>query len=416
VQDYKRSEQDLLRVLQEIFEKYPNIKQSEFDLLEFEGKPSRGRIIKRFKKSWNEIVKMVLGSSVDNLATVEEEQEPISASREYLTKQNQVLKRELDKAHNYNQVFIENCLAEIEKINIKPAKIPSRENSPDNLEFHALRSDAHVGEYTDPITVQGLAEYNSDIYAERVSRWTEKVIIFKQQDKKSLGLNKFVCNYLGDMVTGESIYPGQAFHLDLNLTDQLFRAVEIESNALLQLAQVFPEIEIMAVVGNHGRVGKKGDHSEFSVDYIFYRTLQMVLSKQENIKMFVSESPSMLVKHGEYTFLLNHGSNAKSWNGIPYYGIERMFRRMHDLYGIRVNVELMGHVHQSANLSDRVIVNGSLPGGSDLSINRMGLSNTPSQKIFYFDKYKGVNRESNLYLADSVNLTEDAQGIYTAYV
>ena len=35
-------------------------------------------------------------------------------------------------------------------------------------------------------------------------------------------------------------------------------------------------------------------------------------------------------------------------------------------------------------------------------------------KIFYFDKDKGINRESNLYLADPVRLTPDENGIYTA--
>jgi hypothetical protein len=327
------------------------------------------------------------------------------------------LQRDLDKARNYNQIFIENCLAEIQKLNIKPTKVPSREFTPDDLEFHAMRSDAQVGQVTDLRTVQGLSEYNKDIYAERVKRWTEKIILFKEQDKRSLGLNKLVIHGLGDQVEGECIYPGQAFYLDLSLTDQLFYSVEVESNALLSLASVFNEIEYYGVSGNHGRPAKKGDnHSRTNFDYLFYRALQSALSRQPNIKIFVSESPSMLVRHGEYNFLLNHGDCVKSWMGIPFYGLERMYQKLNSLYGISINLELVGHHHQGLNISDRIIMNGSLPGGSELSINRMGITNEPSQKIFYFSKKYGINRESNVYLSEPYKLKQDEQGIYTAYV
>jgi hypothetical protein len=77
----------------------------------------------------------------------------------------------------------------------------------------------------------------------------------------------------------------------------------------------------------------------------------------------------------------------------------------------------VGHFHQPASIGDsKVLLNGSLVGGSELSINRMGLTNLPSQKLFYFDKKHGINRETNLHLADPVQLEADENGIFTAWV
>jgi len=303
------------------------------------------------------------------------------------------------------------------KCRFQPAKIPRKEQSKENLESHALRSDAHVGEYLDAKWVQGISHYDANTYKERAEKWAEKMILFRDQDKRSLGLNKLVLNFLGDQCGGESIYKGQAFYLDLHLVDQLFFSIEVETNCILALAQVYPEIEIFCVLGNHGRVGVPGQHSRrTNFDYLFYHGLKTALVQQKNVKVYISESPSMIVAHGKFIFLLNHGDAAKSWMGIPYYGLERMFRRLPGLYNMMIHYELCAHHHQPASIADKVFLNGSMVGGSDLSINRMGLTNLPSQKLFYFHPEKGINRESNLYLAKPVVLEPDESGIYTAYV
>lgn len=411
----KRETDDrLLSNFRAVIARYPGISQGKYDALVFPHKPGRATILRRFGCSWAELRSRAFDGTPPEVEPEPEAEEQL-ASRTFLVAQNDRLRRDLDKQRNLTAAFCENCLAEIGKLGIRPLPVPKPCRSQERLDFHALRSDAQVGERIDPRAVQGLSVYNAEVYAERVSRWTEKVILFREQDRASLGLNKLVIEHLGDQVEGESIYPGQPFYLDLHLTEQIFYSVEVEASAILALAAEFPEVEIYAVSGNHGRAGKKGDHSGINFDYIFYRALKAALSRQSNVNMYIAESPSMLVRHGDFNFLLAHGDAAKSWNGIPYYGIDRQFRRMHDLFGVRVDVELIGHHHQHANLSDRVLVNGCLPGGSDLSINRMGVSSVPSQKIFYFDEHHGINRESNLYLAEPVILEHDEYGIATAW-
>ena len=402
----KTPDDTLIKAFQAILHQVgTDISANKYDKLAIPTKPGR-KTLERAFGSWSEAKSIALGNEASNLTHVA------------LAEQNKVLLTRIEKERDLTQAFVNNCLVAISRMNIAPVKVPKKEVGNEDLQAHAMRSDAHVGEYLIPSSVQNLSSYNAEIYKKRVQRWTEKMILFREQDKNSLGLNKLIIHHLGDQVTGESIYKGQAFYIDLNLADQLFLSVEIETNAILALAQVYPKIELYGVVGNHGRPGAYGaNHRKTNFDYLFYRSLKQALINQKNVKVFVSESPSMVVQHGNFIFLLNHGDAAKGWMGIPFYGLERMFRRLPNLYNMIVHYELVGHHHQPANIGDsKVLLNGSLVGGSELSINRMGLTNLPSQKLFYFDKRHGLNRETNLHLEDPVQLKADKNGIFTEWV
>jgi hypothetical protein len=378
------------------------ISATDYDRLNMD-KPNRKTLVTRLGKSWNELKALA---------------DPISGDvrSKYIAIQNKTLAQQLEQEKNKTKIFLDNCMAEIQKVSFSPFAIPKPEQTKENLEFHALRSDAQVGERTDPASVQGLSNYNINIYKKRLAKWVEKILTFKEQDKASLGLNKLVINHLGDQVEGEQIYKGQAFYIDASLSQQLFISIEQEASALMTLAKVFPQIEVYCVVGNHGRPGNKGEnHKETNFDFIFYICLKKWVEQQTNIKIFISESPSLVVQHGDFIFALNHGDSVKGWGGIPFYGLERTQRRLPDLYGLIINYGLYGHHHQPVNIADKIIVNGCLPGGSELSINKMGLNSLPSQKIFYFHPKNGINRETNLYLENPVKLKADKNRIFTAW-
>jgi hypothetical protein len=379
-----------------------DIQANEYDKLKID-KPGRKQLIRAMGKSWAEI---------KSLACPIQE----ATKSQLLLQQNKKLLEALDNEKNKTKQIIDSCLEEIAKVNFRTFPIPLPEKSKENLEFHIMRSDAQVGQKINPASVQNLSKYDIDIYKKRLGALLERILVFKEQDKNYLGLNKLVIHHLGDQVEGESIYKGQSFYLCASLFDQLFISCEQEASWLLTLSQYFSEIEVYCVDGNHGRIGQKGDHhGQTNFDRIFYVFLKKLCEKQSNIKIYISESPSMLVQHGDFVFSLNHGNAAKSWQGIPFYGLERMQRRLPDLYGMIIHYGLYGHHHTPVNVQDRLLINGCFPGGSDLSINQMSLGGVPSQKIFYFHSKKGINRESNLYLDEPVKLKKDKNNIFTAY-
>ena len=394
---------NLIKKGKEIFLTYgDNIDRDEYLAIDIPDKPSKHYINKYFG---NFITFKTL--CLNSLSPPE---------NKYLIKQNERLLKELEKQRNINQVFIDNCLGTISKCTFIPAKVPRKERVKQDQEFHALNSDTHCGEVVDPEWVQGIAEYNSELFIGRMNLWAEKICLFRDQDKNSLGLNKLVMYMLGDHMEGELIYKGQAYNIDLITMDQFMLAFQTYVDIILFFASVFPKIEIFCVLGNHGRLGRKGEaHPKSNFDYLLYRMLNHTLKKQNNVKIYVSKSPTMIVRNGNYNFSLNHNDDVRSYLGIPYYGLDRKARRLNNLYNMIINYMLGGHFHTSANLHDNIILNGSMVGGSDLSVNKMNTAELPSQKIFYFDGNHGIHRVSDIKLAEPVKLTPDENGIYTAY-
>jgi DNA-binding transcriptional regulator YhcF (GntR family) len=352
----------------------------------------------------------------------------ISAERDYevdeelvrmLKSQNTQLATQLKKEKAKTLSLIESCKTGISKLNIKPVKVPSKRTIARDMAMHALRSDEHIGEKVIPEEVQGVAEYNVETYIHRLNTWLEKILIFKQQDSESHGLNKLVLSRLGDFVTGFHAYKGQPFYVDMPAVDQVMLALEHEIPVLQALCAEFNEVETFAVVGNHGTTGTKGTaHRKDNWDYILYNFIKLAMKDQPNFKMYISQSPHMIVRHGNYNFLLTHGDNMRSYLGLPFYALDRTFLRINNLYGMRINFMCSAHNHTPANIDGKIIMNGSFVGGTDLSINRMSLASLPSQKIFYFDDEHGPNRETDIHLSHPLlhkRLDEDEQGIYTAW-
>ena len=333
-------------------------------------------------------------------------------------KENNKLIQELKKEKVKTQQFIEAITTAISKRKIKTISPPKFSTTPKDrdLQMHVLRSDAQVGEVVEPHLTSGLGKYDYTTYMKRVRKLTEKVITFQEQDKRSLGLRKLVIPMLGDQVEGESVYKGQVYHIDRPLIDQLFDSAYFElNNFLLPLAQRFPEVEIYCVMGNHGRTGRKGEfHSTTNWDYLFYKTVQILLAQAApHVKIFTTKSPTMIVQHGKFLFSYNHGDDVRGWNGIPYYGLNRMASRVGDMHRTYIDYHCCGHFHTASNLGGRILINGTLVGGSDLSINSMHLTSLPSQKMFYFHPEHGINRESDLHLDTPIKLKPDQNRIYT---
>jgi len=189
-------------------------------------------------------------------------------------------------------------------------------------------------------------------------------------------------------------------------------------NVILGLAAEFNKVEIFAVQGNHGRPSEKGsNHYLTNFDYILYRIMQLMLRPQTNVKMYVSESPEMVVRNGDFNFHLSHGEHVRSYSGTPYYGMDRKYRKLSGLYNMIIDYQLQGHFHSPAQLSEHIIVNGSMVGGDDLSINQLSVATLPSQKLFYFHQKHGINRMSDLFLDTKPSLkVDDLSGVYTPHV
>ena len=182
-------------------------------------------------------------------------------------------------------------------------------------------------------------------------------------------------------------------------------------------SSVFPEIECYGICGNHGRPGKKGEHhAKTNMDRFFYAFLSLALKDQPNVRFYTSDGPFMIVRHHQHRIAMIHGHEAKSWMGIPYYGLDRVEQRLKGMFGgLKINLMLCGDKHDPAILHEAIIMNGSFVGGSNFSINTLLLNSVPSQRIFYLDPEWGAHRHTSMWLDEPPKVEEDENRILTPY-
>jgi len=221
----------------------------------------------------------------------------------FLLKEVERLTHALEKEKQRTAWIDATIKTSISKMNIGKVKVPSFRKAKNNQEMHVERSDTHSGLEISPDQTQNLGHYNFSIYKKYVGTLKEKIFSFLYEDKKSQGLNKLVMPYMGDMVEGDgNIYPSQAYHMSMSVLDQVFETAKVECELILALASEIQELEIFCVPGNHGKVGGKKVNTNpmDNWDYVFYKVLKLMLEHQENVKVLISSSPTMLVKHGDF--------------------------------------------------------------------------------------------------------------------
>lgn len=276
-------------------------------------------------------------------------------------------------------------------------------------------SDVHLGEVVDPVLTGGLSQYNKTLFRERGERLRRGVHKIIGIHRKAYAVDELYLNFLGDIVTGEVVYPGQAFQVDMSLMMQIFEGAHYFANMLRDFARMYKAVHIRCVAGNHGR--EKGRHPRTNWDVMFYKILQILMADHANVDIEISETSWLayhIPGHERFNHVLIHG-DVKGWASIPWYGFERTGASTQSMLGLLVSYIHAGHVHNPADwTSNRIefLVNGAWVGGSDLSVNRMARNSRPIQNLYFCHPRRGVTARYPLQLEDWVELAPDKRGIY----
>jgi hypothetical protein len=122
----------------------------------------------------------------------------------------------------------------------------------------------------------------------------------------------------------------------------------------------------------------------------------MLKHYEDRIEWVVPKSNWCIADICGHNFLLLHGDTIKGWNGLPYYGIDRADSRLKNMLaskGQYFRYMCLGHHHNPADIdspSGEKILNGTMVGGSDFSINILHTSSRPSQWYFGVQPKKGI--------------------------
>jgi len=335
-----------------------------------------------------------------------------------LRKQNEFLEK-LAK----EEIIIEKIISSISavpKINIRDIKYPEKNKFLTRPQEAVLcLSDLHIGLAVKPDEVGNLGNYNIDIFKKRLDNLVKKVTAITEHHRCTSKLDTLHIFSLGDIVHGSNDAGQWGFlHTEANVMEQIFIALSELQKAILTLNQVYPNIKIYGIFGNHGRCARKDKEKRYvNWDYLVHHMLKTGLSQQKNIEFNIPRSPFLVTEILGNKFLLTHGDQVKGWNGLPFYGMVRSESRFRTILertkninelwqlaeseGIEDKEELfkfaltyaksfdylvLGHFHSMAemetNSGGRIILNSSFAGGDDYSINTLMSANSAAQKFF----------------------------------
>jgi transcriptional regulator with XRE-family HTH domain len=315
-------------------------------------------------------------------------------------------KSQLSKAYNaaQRQNSLYQALSEEIKDTVKPiAPLPaapkiqgSDKRINESVVLHL--SDEHFGDVVQPHQVGGLENYNMRVALRRAEVLVDSTIKFTQHTLKGYDFDTLYVLANGDHVSGE-IHNAKEHSEYRNIFKTCITCGQMHAMMLRDLSPHFNDIKIIYLSGNHGRRSTKKDYNSplDNWDYLVAETAKAYAQRLDNVEFIIPDSFAFNLDINGHGFHVAHGDDVRSWNSIPWYGIERKTRRLLSLNcqdGNRVSYFCFGHFHtpaEQAALSGETLLNGTFVATSPYVYNSLSSFIEPTQLLHGVHKDHGVS-------------------------
>lgn len=249
--------------------------------------------------------------------------------------------------------------------------------------------------------------YNMDVGRARVAQAMSKTVELTEIQRAHHPVNDCHLMLGGDMIEGVGIFPGQAFEVEAAAFEQTVACSKLIESSVVLALENFQDVHVWEEIGNHGRLGRKGDHPHGdNLDRMAY---QLARSSLGDVGGRLHWHPwageiGAHVKVGNYTAFLFHGDEIKSFGGnTPAFGILRklnawasgVLEPFNDAYG--------GHFHTPMTLTmanaGRIFMTGSPESDNGYAKEFVAAVGKPSQRLHFVDPERGrISTEYVLWL------------------
>lgn len=257
--------------------------------------------------------------------------------------------------------------------------------------------------------------FNSDVATARVNLLAQEVVHLTEIERADHPVHECHVMLGGDFVEGVSIFPGQAHEIDSTLFEQMFSCTSALQRLLRTLLASFERVIVWEEKGNHGRLGRKGDHpASDSADLLVYSLAkERMAAEQDEGRLhwnsFDPEEPvGTIVAVGNYRALLAHGDEIKQFGGnTPAFGISRKVNAWAAGVLDAFDDAYLGHFHTPlvlplASGKGRIFVNPSIESDSVYAKEFVAASGTPGQRLNFVEPGRGRVTSERLVYLDSV--------------
>ena len=278
---------------------------------------------------------------------------------------------------------------------LKPPKVVRSKKKRERETAVSLISCIHMGEVVSKEEMGGLGEYNFAIFLERAQTYEDSLVKLLQdiltgyewKELRILGLGDFISGIIHQELLETNEFP---------IVEQVFKTAAVMAQVFVNLhRRLGIPINFEGVVGNHGRVKQEYYFKNTYVnwDYVTYVTMQLFCQNYPEITFKLPKSFFNVTDIEGKKFLYFHGNHIKSWNQIPWYGINRTavnFQALLAGHGQSYDYMVLAHFHQSGMVDavkGEYIMNGTWKGGDEYALGRLSVVANPRQWLF------GVNPE-----------------------
>jgi hypothetical protein len=283
---------------------------------------------------------------------------------------------------------------EARKPSYSPRVIPKSKRSSSQHEFVLLWSDTHAGEVVSEVETNGINSYDWKTMMRRHDRIREAV--FSYQDNRPYPVSRLHVCGLGDMLSG-NIHDELVETNEMPLAEATVQFGIDGSTFLESFLERFEGINFSGVIGNHPR-SKKKPQAKLAFDngdWLVYHAMQAHLRRQKRITFDIPKSSAHPIEIANRRCLLLHGHGIRStMPGVPWGGVVRRVTALDQQYaakGMPLDHYFLGHFHQAnAVLQGRVLMNGSVKGPDEFSLQAFGGGSEPQQLLLTFHPRRGL--------------------------
>lgn len=260
-------------------------------------------------------------------------------------------------------------------------------------------SDFQCGEVIRPEEIDGLNEYNMDIFAERYQRLIERTIDLSENHVGNATFpGIFYCRG-GDAISGE-------IHAELQKTNDLSACpavkwlVRHEREGIKRLRAKFGRVRVYSIPGNHGRTTFKPESKGYvdsNFETVIAWWLETLFEDDPAVEFVTPASGDAYFEALGWHVLMSHGDRMGSRGGQGFIGpaatIARGHKKLFDNFtrtGRPVDYVLTGHLHTSLKLS-LGYANGALAGYSEYARDLRADPEPAQQWLLYIHEKRGVS-------------------------
>lgn len=255
-----------------------------------------------------------------------------------------------------------------------------------------IASDWHSEEIVKPAQVNGLNEFNLDIFDQRATRFWQSSLRLIRLLNQDVKINTVVLALLGDFITND-----------------IHDAENSESNALLPIdaiinvqAKIIAGIEFLlnnskynfvlpCKVGNHSRTTKTTRYASeagHSLETLMYVHLIAHFRGEPRVKFVIEDSYLTYMNIYSMTVRFHHGHELKYAGGVGGLFIPAFKAISEWDKGRQADLDIFGHFHQSKD-GGKFVCNGALIGYNAYAIRNKFSFEPPKQQLLLLDKKRG---------------------------